>query len=74
MMHFLSITSFTCLFLIVMTIIIASLIVNPNLKNKFSYENLFFPKIKTFPNKILKIASYLMEYVYGYSYHRLFQL
>ena len=72
MMHFLSIASITCLFLIISSIIIASIIVNPNIKNKFSYENLFFPKIKTFPNKILKVASYLMEYVFGYSYHSTF--
>ena len=42
--------------------------------NKFVYENLFFPKIspKTFVNKLLKISSYIMEYVFGYSYHSTF--
>jgi amino acid permease len=76
MMHFLSITSITSFFLIIFSLIIISLVANiqGEVENKFIYENLFFPKIspKTFTNKILKIASYIMEYVYGYSYHSTF--
>ena len=76
MMHFLSIVSFTSFFLIVLILIFMSLI--GNLKGKVGAklisENLFFPKIpqKDFINIILKISSYITEYVFAYSYHSTF--
>ena len=74
MMHFLSIVSITSFFLIVFSLIIISIYANVGVgvKDKFIYDNLFFPKISTFSNRILKISSYITEYIYGYSYHSTF--
>jgi amino acid permease len=76
MMHFLSIVSITSFFLIVLSIIVLSIVANAKgeVGKKFTSENLYFPKIdpKTFVNKMLKISSYIMEYVFGYSYHSTF--
>lgn len=75
MMHFLSIISISSLFLIVISLVIISIVANiqGEVKNKLIYENLFFPNISdSSVNKILKISSYIMEYVYGYSYHSTF--
>ena len=76
MMHFLSIVSIFCFTLITFSLIVVSIFLNIKRKvvNKFVYENLFFPRIspKTFANKLLKISSYIMEYVFGYSYHSTF--
>ena len=76
MMHFLSIVSITAFGLITINLIIFSIIANVKgeVQNKFTDENLFFPKIsqKSFFNKLLKVSSYIIEYVYGYSYHSTF--
>ena len=74
MMHILSIISIVSFFVMVFSLIIISVYANlgGEIKNKFIYENLFFPKITTLWGKILKISSYIMEYVYGYSYHSTF--
>ena len=76
MMFFLSIVSITSFFLIIFSLIILSIFANieGEAENKFISENLFFPKIspKTTINKILKISSYIIEYVYAYSYHSTF--
>ena len=76
MMHFLSIVSISSYFLIIVSLIVYAITANVQgeVENKFISENLFFPKIspKNAINKILKISSYIMEYVYGYSYHSTF--
>ena len=76
MMHFLSIVSITSFLLIVFSIIVLSIVANAKgeVGKKFTSENLYFPKIdpKSFVNKMLKISSYIMEYVFGYSYHSTF--
>lgn len=76
MMHILSIISIASFFLIIISLIILSILANiqGKVENKFISDNLFFPKIspKNSINKILKISSYIMEYVYGYSYHSTF--
>ena len=76
MMHFLSIVSFVSFFLVVLILIIMSSVGNIKGKVgiKFNSENLFFPKIsqKDFGYIILKIASYITEYVFAYSYHSTF--
>lgn len=76
MMHFLSIVSITSFFLIVFSLIALAIVANAKGKvdNKFISENLFFPKIdpKNFTNKMLKVSSYIIEFVYGYSYHSTF--
>ena len=76
MMHFLSIVSISSYFLIIVSLIVYAIAANVQgeVENKFISENLFFPKIspKNAINKILKISSYIMEYVYGYSYHSTF--
>ena len=75
-MHLLSIVSVTCFFSLLFSLIIISLITNirGNVENKFTSENLFFPHISpnTTVNRLLKISSYMMEYVFGYSYHSTF--
>ena len=76
MMHFLSITSIISLYLIVISLMIVAIVANAqnDVSNKFTSENLFFPKIspKTLTNKILKISQYITTFVYGYSYHSTF--
>ena len=72
MMHFLSLISITSFFCLILSLIVFSIVAN--VKDKFISDNLFFPKIdpKSFTNKILKISTYITEYVYGYSYHSTF--
>ena len=76
MMHFLSIVSFISFFLIVLVLVIMSSVGNLKGKvgSKFNSENLFFPKIikKDFITIILRISSYITEYVFAYSYHSTF--
>ena len=73
MMHILSVVSIVCFFLMVFSLIIISIYANVGGSNKFIYDNLFFPKINSsIWEKILKISSFIMEYVYGYSYHSTF--
>lgn len=74
MMHILSIISIISFFLMVFSLIIISIYANVGgeIKDKFIDENLFFPKITHLSNKILKISTYIMEFVYGYSYHSTF--
>ena len=75
-MHLLSIVSISCFFILFFSLIVISL--GANIKgvvgNKFTVENLFFPNINpnTTVNRLLKMASYIMVYVYGYSYHSTF--
>ena len=75
-MHLLSMISITCFTLMLFSLIIVSIVSNSSgqVEDKFISENLFFPKLSpnTTINKILKISSYLMIYVYGYSYHSTF--
>ena len=75
-MHLLSIISISCFFLLLISLIIISLLANIRHKvgSKFTIDNLFFPRINpdTMMNRLLKIASYLTEYVYSYSYHSTF--
>ena len=73
MMHILSIVSITSFFLIVISLISIAIYSNVGKENtKFVYDNLFFPQISSFFNRVLKISSYITEYVYGYSYHSTF--
>lgn len=75
-MHLLSITSISCFFILLISLIFISMAANikGEVDSKFTVENLFFPKIEpnTFTNRLLKISSYIMEYVYSYSYHSTF--
>ena len=75
-MHLLSILSISCFFILLISLIIFSLLANINheVGRKFTIDNLFFPRINpdTAMNRLLKIASYLTEYVYSYSYHSTF--
>jgi hypothetical protein len=75
-MHLMSMISITCFTLMLLSLIIISIASNQSgqVEDKFIYENLFFPKLSpnTTINKILKFSSYLMIYVYGYSYHSTF--
>ena len=75
-MHLLSIISVSCFFILFFSLIIISLVVNirGDVKNKFTADNLFFPHISpnTTVNRLLKMSSYIMVYVYGFSYHSTF--
>ena len=75
-MHSLSIISIFCFILILFSLIVVSIVANctDEVSNKFIFKNLFFPDLlpDTFINKLFKIASYIMIYVYGYSYHSTF--
>ena len=75
-MHFLSITSIFCFTLILLSLIVASIVENSpdQISNKFTSSNLIFPNL--FPNNpsniLFTISSYIMIYVYAYSYHSTF--
>ena len=75
-MHLLSIISISCFIVILFALIIISIIANikKGVESKFTYKNLFFPKIENDStiNRLFKISSYIMDYVYGYSYHSTF--
>ena len=75
-MHLLSLASISCFFILFISLISISIAANikGEVESKFTSKNLFFPGINpdTFFNRLLKIASYLMEYVYSYSYHSTF--
>ena len=75
-MHLLSIVSVSCFFILFFSLIVISIVANikGEVGNKFTVENLFFPNISpnTTVNRLLKMASYIMVYVYGYSYHSTF--
>ena len=75
-MHLLSIISVSCFFILFFSLIVISLAANikGEVGNKFTVDNLFFPHISpnTTVNRLLKISSYIMVYVYGYSYHSTF--
>ena len=75
-MHLLSIISISCFFIILLALIIISILANIKIgvKKKFTPENLFFPGIdnNSTSKRLFKIASYIMDYVYGYSYHSTF--
>ena len=75
-MHFLSIISILCFTVMLISLIIVSIVANCNgdVSNKFTSHNLYFPDLfpNTIINKLLKVSSYLMVYVYGYSYHSTF--
>lgn len=74
-MHFLSIISIFCFLIILFSLIVISIVRNcTDDFRKFTVHNLFFPDLSpdNFINKLLKIASYIMIYVYGYSYHSTF--
>ena len=75
-MHSLSIIFIFCFILILFSLIVVSIVANctDEVSNKFIFKNLFFPDLlpDTFINKLFKIASYIMIYVYGYSYHSTF--
>ena len=71
-MHFLSITSLFCFILMLISLIIVSILAN--ISGKFTSSNLFFPKLppNDFWNILFKVSSYIMVYVYAYSYHSTF--
>ena len=75
-MYLLSMISITSFTLMLFSLIVVSIVSNNSgqVEDKFISANLFFPKLlpDTTINKILKFSSYLMIYVYGYSYHSTF--
>ena len=75
-LNYLALVSFTSFCIITISLIIISIMANAHggVTDKFNLDNLYFPKIapKSFTNKLLKISSYIMEYVYGYQYHSTF--
>lgn len=75
-MHFLSIISIMCFVLMLLSLIVVAIVANATreVSNKFTSHNLFFPDLLeiTFWNKLFKISSYLMVYLYGFSYHSTF--
>ena len=75
-MHLLSIISITCFFFLLISIIISSIIakIKGEVGDKFTSNNLFFPNIipDTIMNRLLKISSYMIDYVFAFSYHSTF--
>ena len=75
-MHLLSLISISCFIILFISLISISIAANINneVGKKFTSKNLFFPGIDpdTLLNKVSRIVSYLMEYVYSYSYHSTF--
>ena len=75
-MYLLSIISIICFTVLFFSLIIISIIANirGDVDKKFTVENLFFPRISpdSAVNRLLKMSSYIMEYLYGYSYHSTF--
>ena len=75
-MHLLSIISITCFLLILISLIVVAIVANATgeVHNKFISDNLFFPELSeiTFWNSLFKLSSYLMVYLYGFSYHSTF--
>ena len=75
-MHFLSITSIFCFVVMLFSLIVVSIVANctNEVSDKFTIHNLFFPDLypNDFWNKLFKISSYIMVYVYAYSYHSTF--
>ena len=73
-MHLLSLTSISCFFILFISSI--SISIAANIKGevgpKFTSNNLIFPRAEPNLNRLLKITSYIMTYIYSYSYHSTF--